>query len=168
MELLDRLTLIARASAIPASVMEVDMGMTVWAARERLAKKIAEADAHLTEPEEWPTVMGVREWLERIWLNLIANALQHAGPKPRIELGWAREDTELRFFVRDRGAGVPIEIQESLFRPFHRLHEKDSGRGLGLPIVQRLVELHGGSCGYEPASPQGSCFSFSIPVTGSG
>ena len=165
LELLERVTLIARSSTGPPAMAPIDMGMVVWAAREHLEPEIAAAGAQVTEPETWPTLHGVQEWLERVWLALITNALRHAGPQPRIELGWERKDDEVRFFVRDHGAGVPSDRREPLFRPFHRLHESDSGRGLRLAIVQRLVQLHGGSCGYEAVKTGGSCFHFSLPDT---
>lgn len=161
--LIDRVSLVARASVTRPAPVDVEMGMTVWAAREYLAAKIAAAGAEVTEPPDWPVVRGVREWLERIWFNLLANAVQHGGPRPRIELGWTRVDGGTRFFVRDHGPGVPREFRDTVFRPFHRLHEKDSGRGLGLAIVQRLVELQGGTSGHEAVDSGGSCFYFALP-----
>ncbi len=164
MALLDRVTLVARATAAPTSPGPVDMGMVVWSARERFAMKIAASGATVVEPDEWPAVVGVGDWLDRVWQNLIGNALEHAGPKPHVELGWTRDDGELRFFVRDDGAGVQEDVQPLLFRPFHQLHQNDSGRGLGLSLVQRLIELQGGRCGFEPVQPHGACFFFTLPA----
>lgn len=168
LELIDRLTLVARATAGSAVPEPVDMGMVVWAANERFASRVHAARAQVVEPKEWPVVVGVRDWLERIWQNLIDNALRHAGPEPRIEFGWSRVDEEVRLFVCDRGPGVPEALRAGLFRPFHRLHEADAGRGMGLAIVHRLVELQGGSCGYEPAEPHGACFWFTVPAAATG
>src|SRR5690606_15492751 len=120
MGLLERLILIARASAAPVAPAPVDMGQVAWSARERLASAIASSGAEISEPDQWPTVLGVGEWLERIWQNLLANALRFGGPKPRIEIGWEQNGKGPRFFVRDYGSGVPGEIAPMLFRPFHQ------------------------------------------------
>lgn len=166
MHLVDRISVIARASAGGATAAEVEMGMVVWAARERLAVAASAAGAQIAEAAGWPVVFGVREWLERIWLCLIENALQHAGPRPRIELGWKRGPGGIECFVLDEGAGVPAEMRQTLFRPFHQLHEIGAGRGFGLSMVRRLVELQGGHCGYEPLLPRGSRFFFTLPAAG--
>lgn len=162
--LVDQLTFLARATASPGAPALVDLTLVVWAAQERLAEKIRKSGAVVTEPETWPRAVGVAEWIERIWLNLLANAVQHAGPAPAIQLGWEIQGDEGRFFVRDEGRGVPSEEKSRLFRPFHQLHQSDSGRGLGLAVVERLVSLSGGRCGYEPVVPTGSLFYFTLPA----
>jgi signal transduction histidine kinase len=107
-------------------------------------------------------VNGVFPWLEVVWWNLLANALQFG--KDRIELGWQKENGELRFWICDNGAGVPMEKRDKLFQPFHTLHEPDAAHGLGLSIVQRLMELQGGRCRYEPRAEGGSRFYFTLPI----
>ena len=167
MELVERLTTVARASAARPVLVPVDMGMVVWAARERLASRIDETHAEVHESTDWPAAHGRPEWLEQVWLNLLGNALRHAGSRPRIELGWRKRDGEILYYVRDHGPGVPADLIPTLLRPFHMLHQADSGRGLGLALVQRLVELQGGRTGYEPVAPHGSLFYFTLPVTNS-
>lgn len=170
MGVVERLTLIARASSHPGALGPVDMHMAVWAAQERSHAILDKAGATVTQADDWPCVVGRQEWVEQIWLNLLSNAASHAGPRPRIELGWTRSGGVVRFHVRDSGPGVPPELAGRLFQPFHTLHQTDSGRGLGLAIVQRLVELQCGSTGYEPAAPHGACFHFTLreldPVQG--
>lgn len=163
MELLDRLTFVARASVDPPTPEPVDMGMAVWAALERLAARGRVPPDRIHEPEQWPAVLGVREWLERVWQELVGNALRHAGRDAAITIGWDRVGDELRFFVRDRGRGVSESNRAMLFRPFHELHRADAGRGLGLSIVRRLISLQGGTCAYASVEPRGSCFSFLLP-----
>jgi signal transduction histidine kinase len=164
-KLLDRLSLVARASAMPAKSGRVEMGMIVWSAQERLATRIAAAGATITETETWPEAWGVAGWLEHVWETLLANALEHAGGDgPVIELGWEGGEGELRFFVRDHGQGVAPAVQRLLFRPFHQLHQTDSGRATGLAVVQRLIEIQGGRCGYAPVEPHGACFYFTLPA----
>jgi len=69
------------------------------------------------------------------------------------------------FRVRDNGAGVPAGRRSQLFVPFNLLHELNAPRGLGLPIVNRLVELMGGRCFYEAPVGGGACFFFTLPAS---
>ena len=81
----------------------------------------------------------------------------------RIEIGWDQQGEMYRFWVRDNGVGVPSEKRHQLFHPFNRLHETNAARGLGLPIIERMVRLQGGLCGYESLPGGGSCFFFTLP-----
>jgi len=112
-------------------------------------------------------VPGVLAWLEMIWWQLLLNALKHAGPKPRIELGWETRRDSLRFWIRDQGPGVPDALRGKLFQEFDSLHAKPSVPGLGLSIVQRLVDLQGGACGHEKPEHGGACFFFTLPTESS-
>ena len=136
----------------------------IRAALERLRPAILERGASVSEPASWPEVVGDGVSLEAVWWNLLSNALRHSGEKPRIELGWAKEAPGYRFWVQDYGPGVPPRSRGMLFHAFHRLHAPNAMRGLGLPIVQRLIQLLGGTCGYEPQEAGGSRFYFTLPA----
>jgi K+-sensing histidine kinase KdpD len=163
-KIIERVSFILRASASPIPKERMKMGEVVFRVLQRMEGKILKKNAVVSEPSSWPEVNGVFSWLEVVWWNLLANALQFG--KDRIELGWQKENGELRFWICDNGAGVPMERRDKLFQPFHTLHEPDSAHGLGLSIVQRLVELQGGSCGYEPHTEDGFCFYFTLPSGG--
>jgi signal transduction histidine kinase len=159
-KLIERVSFILKASASPVSKEPLKMDEVVFRVLQRLESKILKKNAVVSEPASWPEVDGVFTWLEVVWLNLLANAVQFG--KDRIELGWQKEKNELRFWICDNGAGVPMERRDKLFQPFHTLHEPDSAHGLGLSIVQRLMELQGGRCGYEPRSEGASRFYFTL------
>jgi signal transduction histidine kinase len=163
-KLFDRVSLLTKASSQPVSKRPVAMEEVVWAVRQRLERQVLKKNAALILPASWPTVAGVPSWLEVVWWNLLNNALQHGNEAARIELGWSQNGCEFRFWVRDEGKGVRPEMLGSLFQPFHVLHQSNAGNGLGLSIVQRLVELQGGHCGYEPVAPGGSMFFFTLPA----
>lgn len=162
-KIIAQLTLLAKASAKPGELQSFNVGTAVGHALERLQLKILDKGASLATPESWPDVNGDSSHTEWVWLYLIENALRHSGEKPRIELAWEREPDGYRFWVHDEGRGVPPEKRPSLFQPFHRLHEPNAVRGLGLPIVERLVHLQGGRCGYQPGATTGSSFYFTLP-----
>ena len=161
--LIERVSFVTKSSAIPRPKVLLPMSNAVFAALTRLESRILKRGAVVVQPVAWPDVLGVSPWLEAVWWNLIANALTHGGGPIHIELGW-REDGVQRFWVRDNGPGVPQNQRDRLFQPFHRLHEPDAAKGLGLTIVQRLVEMQGGSCQYEAPAEGGSCFSFTLPL----
>jgi signal transduction histidine kinase len=162
-KLIGRVSLLTRVTANPVSKRPVAMEEIVWAALQRLERQILKKGAHVTQPASWPEVRGVSLLLENIWWNLIVNALQHGTETARLELGWSQGEREFHFWVCDNGDEVPSEITNNLFQPFHLLHRTNAGKGLGLSIVQRLVELQGGHCGYEPRAERGSRFYFTLP-----
>jgi signal transduction histidine kinase len=164
-KLISQIRVIARATADPKPKERINIAEIVSGVLQRLESRILKTQATVAEPASWPEVKGVADWVEIIWWNLLANALQHAGTKPKIELQWHQEKDGFRFQVCDSGGGIPAEVCTKLFQPFDSLHKPESGFGLGLSVVQRLVDLQGGSCGYEPNPTGGACFFFMLPTT---
>ncbi len=160
--LIERVGTVLSVSARPIDRQPVDMEEIVWNARERLDTRIRTAGAVILSPKEWPVVRGVASLLGIVWTNLLANSVQHGGSAPRIELGWTRSDTHTRFWVRDSGPGVPPAKRAGLFHPLDRLNDLSAPRGYGLSLVQRLVELHGGTTDYAPDPAPGGTFSFTL------
>src|SRR5690606_27407934 len=119
---------------------------------QQMESALFAAGTTLTHPSEWPAVVAHASWLEFVWRQLIANAIQHGG-KGVIEAGWTPVEGGYRFFVMDGGT-VPVEKRALLFHPFERLIVSGGSRGLGLPRVGRWVELDGGRCEFE-ARPGG-------------
>jgi sensor domain CHASE-containing protein/signal transduction histidine kinase len=147
----------------------LDMATIVGEAQERLADMIEETRAEVTVPDAWPLAVGHSPWIEEVWVNYISNALKYGGTMPRVELG-ATEQGEgfARFWIRDNGRGIAKEEQERLFTQFARLHQVHvEGYGLGLSIVQRIIEKLGGKVGVESEPGQGSTFYFTLPMAGS-
>jgi signal transduction histidine kinase len=161
--IIGRVSLITKASAIQAPRQHVSMTEVVWAVLQRYQPQILRKHAVVIQPESWPEIEGVASWLETIWGNLLANALQHGKDEVRIELGFSALDRAFRFWVSDNGEGVPPDKLHNLFQPFHLLHRTDARKGLGLSIVRRLVELQDGHCGYAPLPSGGSTFYFTLP-----
>ncbi|MGC4072808.1 MAG: HAMP domain-containing sensor histidine kinase [Nibricoccus sp.] len=161
--LIDQVSFVARATATPLSTQVLPMDELVWKGLARVERRILEKKAHVAHAEVWPKVVGVAPWIEGIWTDLISNAIDHTGVNPHVELGWGEGDAEYVFWVDDRGPGVGVERRNALFRPFHRLSEPGTMRGFGLSVVQRLVELQGGRCGYEPREGGGARFYFTLP-----
>ncbi len=148
----------------------LDMGAIVKEVLTRYESQIHEAGAEVITPGNWPAVNGYAAWIEEVWANYLSNALKYGGTPPRIELGVTMPDPETqnpkpktKFWVRDNGPGLTPEAQEKVFKPFTRLQqERATGHGLGLSIVQRIVEKLGGDVGVESTPGEGCVFWFTL------
>jgi signal transduction histidine kinase len=109
--------------------------------------------------------------LRQIVHNLLANAARHTPEGTPVRIRVARAGTEATVAVADRGPGIPAKELERIFERFHRVDEARSrargGAGLGLAIVRRLVELHGGRVWAESVEGQGATFTFTLPPASS-
>lgn len=111
------------------------------------------------------TVLGNRIQLQQVMLNLIRNAHEALAESAWRELDVATarlDDESIEIVVADNGSGVPDEIAEHLFEPFHTT--KSNGMGLGLSICRSIVEAHGGKLRYEPNSGRGAIFRVTLPI----
>lgn len=144
----------------------LDMAKIVTEAQSRLINMIDEHQAQVIYPNEWPVALGYAAWVEEVWANYLSNAIKYGGQPPRLELGAILEENgKVRFWVQDNGLGLTPEKQSQLFTPFTRLNQTNTeGHGLGLSIVQRIIEKLGGEVGIESQVGQGSRFSFTLPT----
>lgn len=100
--------------------------------------------------------------VEQALVNLLKNALQVSPPGTPVLLKVSQESGVLKFVVSDRGAGVPKELRERIFEPF--VSGRTQGTGLGLAVVRRVGELHGGRAEVADRSGGGSEFSLWLPA----
>lgn len=143
----------------------LDTATLVSSVLENLQLQINDRQAQITLPDTWHTARGYAPWVEQIWANLISNAIKYGGTPPQISLGSEKTpDGKVRFWVDDNGAGLSPEEQVEMFRPFTRLSQaRVEGHGLGLSIVQRIVERLQGAVGVESTPGAGSRFYFILP-----
>ncbi len=133
--------------------------------QEYLAPMIEEQQAQIDLPASWPAAFGYAPWVEEIWTNYISNGLKYGGKPPKLIFGSDQQDDMVRFWIRDNGKGISQEEISKLFTPFTRLnHEPVEGHGLGLSIVQQIMEKLNGQAGVESELEQGSTFYFTLPV----
>jgi len=155
-------TMLAEELSRPVEVSEFDMASAVSGALERLEGKLTISKAFVSKPGDWPTVRGDRMKYERIWNLLVDNCVRHGGTGRNIKLGWEKSVSSIKFWVSNDGPALGAEKNMALFRPFHRLHEPDSGRGLSLSLMEQLVHVQGGVSGYEVGPDGNPTFYFTV------
>lgn len=144
----------------------IDMGHIVANAQDRIGFMSTNFSGEIIVQETWPTALGYGPWIEEVWVNYLSNGLKYGGKSPILQLG-ATEQTDgmVRFWVKDNGPGLTPEKQAILFTEFVRLKQvRVEGYGLGLSIVQRIVNKLGGNVGVQSALGEGSTFYFDLPT----
>ncbi|MCB0193844.1 MAG: hybrid sensor histidine kinase/response regulator [Anaerolineae bacterium] len=166
--IIDELLLLASVRTEKIAPKPLNMAEIVEETEERLSYLIAENQVDFVTPPEWPIAWGHAPWVEEIWVNYCSNAIKYGGQPPKVELGATiQTDDCIKFWVRDNGMGLTPEARETLFIPFTRLNQVEiDGHGLGLSIVQRIVDKLGGRVGVESDGipGKGSIFSFYLPL----
>ncbi len=114
-------------------------------------------------------VMGDRDRLVQVVINLLSNALKYTEPGTgRVRLALSRVGGEARLEVADNGPGIRPEERERIFEKFHQIRDaargKPEGTGLGLAICKTIVENHGGRIWVESVPGGGSCFVVTLPL----
>jgi signal transduction histidine kinase len=143
----------------------IDMHEVILSVQNRLHSIIAERHAKIVMPTHIPNAIGYIPWVEEVWANYLSNALKYGGTPPHITFGGkAQPDGFVRYWISDNGPGINAEDQSMLFTPFTRLSQaKIEGHGLGLSVVQRIVQKLGGQVGVESELGTGSTFWFTLP-----
>jgi PAS domain S-box-containing protein len=116
-----------------------------------------------------PKANGDLTLIRQVWMNLLANALKYTRPRaePRIEVGGYQEGGQIVYYVKDNGVGFNPLYAHKLFGIFQRLHKTNEfeGTGVGLAIVRRIVNRHGGKTWAEGQVDRGATFYFSLPTS---
>jgi K+-sensing histidine kinase KdpD len=165
MDIIQSLMLLAGIRQKQVIFEAIDMELVVAEAEKRLQPMIEEFQAQIVKPDKFPVSYGYAPWIEEVWVNYLNNAIKYGGRPPQLILGaTVQKDKTVRFWVQDNGAGLSEEESTKLFIPFTRLgHVKVPGYGLGLSIVQRIIERLNGEVGVESEPGKGSVFYFTLP-----
>jgi len=144
---------------------------TLDAALANLAAAIEESNAEIVRPTQpLPRVIGDPTLLTMLWQNLIANAMKfrHVDRAPRIVIDFERHtnDRECLLTVSDNGIGIAEEFTDKVFVIFQRLHGRDvyPGTGVGLALVKKIIEYHGGAVRIDTTYTEGTRFELTLPV----
>jgi len=138
----------------------------------RLARQVVEdmspagAVTPQVEVKELPSCQGDISLLRQVLMNLIGNAVKYSRTRPesRITIGGSLDGDSAIYWVRDNGVGFDMRYADKLFGVFQRLHRAEDfeGTGVGLAIVQRIVQRHGGRVWAESVVGEGATFFFTM------
>ena len=163
--LVDALLSFSRLSRQPLVRQTVNMLKLVQSV---LSDAQPQLEARLVEINvmDLPCCQGDPVLLHQVWVNLISNAIKYtSGRNPaKIEIGFQTNPDTVVYFVQDNGAGFNMQYADKLFGVFQRLHRVDQfeGVGVGLAIVQRIIQRHGGRIWAKAEENQGATFCFTI------
>jgi PAS domain S-box-containing protein len=165
--LLEELLQLSRIGRLVNPPEKASLEPLIREAVEQVSGRIEEGGVEVTVATEMPPVWGDRVRLLEVFQNLIDNAVKFMGdqPRPQVEIGARRQGRgEVLCWVRDNGMGIDKRYHEKVFGLFERLDNRVEGTGIGLALVKRIVEVHGGRIWVESgdAAP-GSVFWFTLP-----
>ncbi|WP_144876173.1 ATP-binding protein [Microbacterium sp. 1.5R] len=155
-----------QAGVLAVSTMRLDVAGPVLAAVDELA--LGPADVELALDGDLPAVTADPVLLQRVLVNVIANAHRHAPDDSRVIVSTSTIGDHAEIRVIDRGAGVPAEKRDQIFQPFQRLGDTDNttGLGLGLALSRGFAEGMGGSLTPEDTPGGGLTMVISLPLAG--
>ena len=164
--LLDELLDLTRIGRIMNPVVEAPLQEIVQEALVLVAGRIAQRGVKIEVTQKPLVLCGDRVRLVELFQNLIDNAVKFMGDQmePKIEIGLETKNGRKHLFVRDNGMGIDPRHKDKLFGLFERLNPEMEGTGMGLALVKRIVEVHGGKIWVESEGlGQGTCFWFTLP-----
>ena len=161
----------ARLTYTPPRCESVNLGDVARAACRQLEGDISESDATVTV-QDLPDAFADRALIERVFDNLISNAINHAGlDAPSIDItGRVLPEGQVEIAVTDAGPGVEPRYADAVFEMLRRVHADSgiSGAGAGLAFCKQIVEAHGGRIWLDTAYTEGARFVFTLPTGPSG
>jgi len=163
--LLDELLELSRIGRVVHPLTEIPLSALAHEAVTLVAGQIAARGVQVHIAPDLPVVVGDRPRLLEVLQNLVDNAVKFMGtqPTPQIEIGCRPEEKKTVYYVQDNGVGIDPQYHEKVFGLFERLEPESDGTGIGLALVKRIIEVHGGRIWVESAGQGcGSTFCFTL------
>lgn len=165
--LLNELLDLSRVGRLKTVYQDIPFEELARVAVELVQGRLSAANVQVRIQENLPTIYGDRQRLIEVLQNLIDNAAKFMGDQllPLIEVGQREtRDGMPVFFVRDNGVGIDPSHYDRIFGLFNKLDADSEGTGIGLALVKRIIEVHGGRIWIESELGTGSTFLFSLPA----
>ncbi|MBD3288284.1 GHKL domain-containing protein, partial [candidate division KSB1 bacterium] len=160
---------LSRIGRVVSPFEEADVREIISKSLDELIYQIEKRGIETNIPDKMPVIFCDKKRISQVFSNLIDNAIKYIGSQnqsPQIEIGCKDENDCHLFFVKDNGLGIPEEFHTQIFGLFRRLSQEDSeefSTGVGLAIVHRIIENHGGKIWFDSEPEKGSTFYFTIP-----
>ena len=168
-QLLNELLELSRIGRMMNPSVEVPFRELIDEALTLIEGRLRSVNVQIKIADDFPVVFGDRRRLLEVAQNLLDNAVKFSAGQtsPLVEVGWRKvRDNDPVFFVRDNGIGIAPEHHARIFDLFNKLDPMAEGTGVGLALVKRIVEFHGGSIWVESEAGMGSTFLFALPTRG--
>ncbi|MFI7074601.1 sensor histidine kinase [Micromonospora sediminicola] len=165
--LINDLLAFSRIGRLTTGFTEVDLNKVMGDVAGQTEAARQYADAELTW-DEMPTIRGEEPLLTNLLVNLVSNSVKFRRPDvtPKVHVSARLVDGEWEISCRDNGIGIEPEFADKIFVIFQRLHSKDAypGTGIGLAIVKKIVEYHGGRVWVDTDAEEGTTIRFTLPA----
>jgi signal transduction histidine kinase len=165
--LLDDLLELGRIGRVIGDPVDCDLSEIATQASQLIEAQIDQLGIEMVI-DDMPAIRGDQTRLTEVFQNLIENSIKFMGDQesPRVHIGAVERDGMICCYVKDNGVGVDVRFQEQIFGLFERLSADVGGTGVGLALVKRIIEVHGGKTWVESeGSGRGSTFWFTLPKT---
>ncbi|MFJ6166208.1 ATP-binding protein [Micromonospora orduensis] len=165
--LINDLLAFSRIGRLTTGFTEVDLNKVLGdvAAQTEAARQYADAELTWTE---MPVIRGEEPLLTNLLANLVSNSIKFRRPDvpPKVHVSARLVGSEWEITCQDNGIGIEPEFADKIFVIFQRLHSKDAypGTGIGLAIVKKIVEYHGGRVWVDTDVPEGTAIRFTLPA----
>jgi PAS domain S-box-containing protein len=164
-DLIDDLLTFSRLSRQPLNKQPVDMNQLARQALDEVRRAQPDRSPELVSGD-LPPCQADPALLKQVWVNLLSNAFKFTAKRElaRIEMGCQLDQGQPIYFVRDNGTGFDMQYADKLFGVFQRFHRAEDyeGTGVGLALVRRVVDRHGGRIWAEAQVDGGATFYFTI------
>ncbi|MEH0821553.1 MULTISPECIES: sensor histidine kinase [unclassified Micromonospora] len=165
--LINDLLAFSRIGRLTTGFTEVDLNKVMGDVAGQTEAARQYADAELTW-DEMPVIRGEEPLLTNLLANLVSNSIKFRRPDvtPKVHVSARLVDDEWEITCQDNGIGIEPEFADKIFVIFQRLHAKDAypGTGIGLAIVKKIVEYHGGRVWVDTDTEEGTAIRFTLPA----
>mgnify|MGYP000853280711 FL=1 len=162
--LLNELLELSRVGRVMKKAEEVPFATIIQDALERVQNQIQVKNVKIKIADNPGSVHVDKERMIEVVQNLVDNAIKFMGKQksPEIEIGIEKQENTDVYFVKDNGIGIRKEFHERIFGLFDKLDSDSEGTGIGLALVKRIIEVHGGKIWVESEEGKGSTFYFTL------
>lgn len=166
-EMINDLLALSRFNKKDMTLQEVDMGKLVNTLITEQAETLSNRKIQFIQ-NDMPIAFGDESLISEVLMNLISNAIKYTRVRETavIEIGGWEGNSQSVYYIKDNGIGFDMKYADQLFNVFQRLHKESEyeGTGVGLTIVQKILNRHGGSIWFEAQPDQGATFFFTLPA----
>ena len=166
-ELIDDLLAFSRLGRKEITTTEINMFSLVKAVKEE--ELLGITNKVTFNIKELLPCNGQQVLIKQVWVNLVSNAIKYSQYQQEsiIEIGSYKKANHIIYYVKDNGVGFDMQYYDKLFGVFQRLHSQEEfeGTGIGLAIVQKIINRHNGNVWATSILNEGSCFFFSLPIS---